>query len=72
MKQEKRTYNEGYLSAMLHNLSLRVEYENESPDLMIIEFELKKSDFLTIFEPDELTFIDVDLLTENARKIWLS
>lgn len=69
---EERTYDEGYLSAMQQNLQLRVEFEHLSPDVMITEFELKKSDFLRFFEPDEIDFIEEDLLTEKALKIWMS
>lgn len=57
---------------MQQNLELSVVFERESPDKMIVEFGLKKSDFDKYCDPGSVDFIDVADLTEKARRIWLS
>ena len=72
MSYKDKWISEGYYSAMQQNLELRVIFENESADQMIVEFGLKKSDFDRYCDYGSVDFIDAVDLTEKARKIWLS
>ncbi|OOG24363.1 hypothetical protein BZK37_14825 [Enterococcus casseliflavus] len=72
MSYKEKWITEGYYSAMQQNLELRVVFEHESPDLMIVEFDLRKSDFDRYCDFGSVDFIDVADLPEKVRKIWLS
>lgn len=72
MSYKEKWISEGYFSAMQQNLELKVLYEGNDPDLMIVEFGLKKSDFEKYCDSGSVDFVDTDSLTKKAKEIWLA
>lgn len=72
MSYKEKWISEGYYTAMQQNLELRVVFERDSPDLMIVEFGLKKSDFEKFCDEGAVDFINTIDLTDQAKEIWLS
>lgn len=72
MSCKEKWISEGYYLAMQQNLELKALYEGNDPDLMIVEFDLKKSMFEKYCDKGSVDFIDSAGLTDKARKIWLA
>lgn len=65
--------SEGYYSAMAQVLSYAVVYRGNTPDDLIMAFELKRKDFLRYLDVEDIEEVDkiVELLPEVARNMWI-
>lgn len=72
-KWVRQGIDEGYLSAMAQMLVFIAVQQNNDIDEFIVEFELKRKDFLLYLDEKDIEEIDevVDGFPSKVREIWM-
>lgn len=72
-KWVRQGIDEGYLSAMAQMLVFIAVQQNNCIEEFIVEFELKRKDFLVYLNEKDFKEIDkvVDDFPSEARKMWM-
>lgn len=69
---ERKSYDEGYFSAIKNILEIVANTQNNSIHEFILELDLHRIDFIKCFDPEDLKHIDeaVEKENEKVQKMW--